>query len=114
MDEAVDHLLDDMDDDKQDRQHEGFEEDRIDERPAAEPAAGVPGLEQKHHLGEHEGVDEGDALQREGDPLLAQHDALVENEHRKQHPQIEEEHQELPRFGRGALLEAAGFRGRRG
>ena len=97
-----------MGDEEKDRQEQRLVEDRIDERPGAQPASGVEDFEQHHDFGEHEGVDEGKALHGEIDPVLAQGDALVENENSEQNPQIEEEHEEP-----AELVGRLGFQGPR-
>ena len=57
---------------------------------AAQPASWVEHLEQHHHFGEDEGVDEGKALHGEINPMLAHDDALIEHEDAEQNPEIEE------------------------
>src|SRR6185437_4427697 len=61
-------------------------------------------FEQHHDLREDKGVDEGEALHREIESVLAQDDALVEHENTEQDPEIEEEHDEPPELvGRPGL-----------
>ena len=60
-----------MGDEKQDCQKQGLIKDRIDQRPPSQPAPGIEDLEQHHHFGEDESVDEGEALHGEIEPVLA-------------------------------------------
>ena len=92
--QSFDRLFEDMGDEEEDRQEEAFIEDRIDQRPLAKPASGVKDLEQHHDFGEDEGVDEGESLHGEIDPMLAQDHALIEHKNAEQNPEIEEEHEE--------------------
>src|ERR1700751_4519956 len=87
-----------MGDEKENRQKQSLVEDRVNQRPLAQPAARIEDLKQHHDLGEHKGVDEGEALHGEIDPMLAQDDVLIDDEDAEQNPKVEEQDDEPAEF----------------
>src|SRR6202021_733073 len=104
---SLDRFFDHMGDEKKDSQEQSFVEDRIDEGPGAQPASWVEHLEQHHHFGKDEGVDEGKAKHREINPVLAHDNALIEHKDAEQNPKIEEKHKESAELVDGFGLQRA-------
>src|ERR1700722_3996185 len=104
---SLDRFFDHMGDEKKDSQEQSFVEDRIDKGPGAQPASWVEHLEQHHHFGEDEGVDEGEAQHGEIDPVLAHAGALIEHEDAEQNPKIEEKHKKPAELVGGLAIQRA-------
>ena len=103
-------LLQDVGDDEQQRQDRRFRQDRPDQRPRFEPPRQPHLLGQQHHLPQHGGVDDGEAVEGVGDAMLAEYHVLEQGEEAEQHPQIQEHHGKAPNLVPSGLFRAVQVR----
>ena len=107
LEPGFDRFLEDMKSHQHDREQEGVPQ--YDEHPRILPKSRleIERLGDQDHFAEHEGVDDGEGLLPDADPVLLEDHSPIEAEQGEEHPKIERDDGVLAQF-----VESTGFEAR--
>src|SRR6516165_10817089 len=106
MIEADTHLFQDLEKSEQETKKRRLDQCRVNQRRIIEPIAKVQGACNQHDLRQCQGIDKGEPACHRADMLVVQDHGFIDQEQRKDHPEVQRDDQKILELAVGSLLES--------